>query len=66
MIVNGDLSNYMKKLQNSGYNRQYRKEILLAGKKAWAEMKRVDSTGEKPIYRTRGWKEEERRERKSE
>ena len=63
-VVNGDLTSYMKKLQNSGYSREYRVEVLKSGRKAWSEMKKADSRGEKPIYRPRGWREGEREEKK--
>ena len=63
-IINEDISNYMKKLQNSGYPKEYRKEILVSGKKAWDEMVKAEMDGTKPVYRARKWREEERREKK--
>ena len=49
-IRNKDLSNYMKKLQNSGYTREYRKEVLISDNKAWGEMVKADENGDKPVY----------------
>ena len=54
----------MKKLQNSGYSEQYRREILLAAKKGFKKQKEADRKGERPLYRPKNYKKLERVEEK--
>ena len=37
-VTDGILSNYMQKLHNSGYDQQYRKEVLLSVKNAFRKI----------------------------
>ena len=46
----------MKRLQNSGYSSDYRKEILSSALKAFKKQKEADRKGEKPLYRPKGYR----------
>ena len=59
------LSTYMQKLHNSGYDQQFRKEILLSVKNAFNKIVTKHESGEKPIHRDREFKKEERRKEKN-
>ena len=50
----------MKKLQNSGYDEEFRKEVLRAGKNGFNKQVEADMKGEKPLYRPRGYQKMER------
>ena len=50
------LSNYMQILKNSGYIVKFCKEILLAGLNGYNKILETDRLGQKPIYRTKGWR----------
>ena len=54
----------MKKLQNSGYDKQYRKEILASGKNGFLKPKKADIEGKTPLYRSKGYKKQEREKKK--
>ena len=60
------LSNYMKKLQTSGYDQKYRLEILKAILKGWKSILEKAETGERPLHRPREFEKETRIKNKSE
>ena len=54
------LSNYMKKLQTSGYDQKTRLEILKSIIKGWKSILEKDKTGERPLHRSREFEKEKR------
>ena len=62
--VNKCLEDYMKKLQNSGYDQKYRKEILASGKNGFQKQKKADKDGKTPLYRPKGYQRQERATKK--
>ena len=54
------LSDYMKELQNSGYEEQFRREVLRSGKNGFKKQLEADKSGETPLYRPRSYRREER------
>ena len=59
------LNQFMVQVKNSGYNIKFRKEIADSGFKAFDKMVKDDKMDIKPLYRSRHWKSEERKELKS-
>ena len=59
------LNNFMLQLKNSGYNQKFRREILDSALKAFQKMVEDDKNGIKPLYRSRDWNCEERKQSKS-
>ena len=55
----------MLKLKNSGYSKKFRNEILDSGLKAFQKMVDEDTSGVKPMYRSREWHRDERKIQKS-
>ena len=49
----------MKRMQYSGYNQQFRYEVLMSALNAFEEMKKKDEDGEQPLYRAKEWNKEE-------
>ena len=58
------LNQMMKRMQYSGYNQQFRYEVLMSALNAFEEMKKKDENGEQPLYRPKEWKKVERRKEK--
>ena len=58
------LSDLMQKMKNSGYCEKFRLEVLKSGMKAYNIMVENDRNSTVPMYRSREWKEKERREEK--
>ena len=56
------VNNFMVKMKNSGYSVLYRKQIVDSTYKAWDKILQADESGEKPLYRDKNWKKQERRE----
>ena len=54
------LNQFMVKLKNSGYKKNYRIQILQSATKAFDKMVHDDKLGIKPLYRNRTWNLEER------
>ena len=54
------LSDYMKELQNSGYDEQFRRDVLRSGKNGFRKQVEADKSGTTPLYRPRSYKKEER------
>ena len=51
-------------MKNSGYGAKYRKEILDSSYKAFDEMIKADQLGEKPLYRSKYYKKDIRKDEK--
>ena len=60
------LSDNMKQLQNSGYDKDYRIEILKSAFSGFEKQKAADRNGQTPLYRPRGYKKIERDLKKKE
>ena len=58
--LNKILSENMKKLQNSGYPEQYRREILISALNGFEKQKEADRNGLTPLYRPKGYMTKER------
>ena len=58
------LNQMMKRMQYSGYNKQFRYEVLMSALNAFEKMKEGDEKGEQPLYRAKEWKKAERRKEK--
>ena len=52
------LSNLMQKLKNSGYDEQFRLEILKSSINGFEKIVEDEKNGIKPIYRSKDWKEQ--------
>lgn len=48
------------KMQYSGYNERFRHDVVKSALNAYTKILALDQSGEKPLYRTREWKREER------
>ena len=59
-VVNEFLGVYMKKLQNAGFSETFRREVLRSGRKGFKKQKEAAESGEKPLYRPRGYNKMER------
>ena len=59
------LSSYMKKLQSSGYDQEYRLEILKSILKGWKKIQEKAESGERPLHRKREFEKEKRTKEKS-
>ena len=60
-VKNSHLNNFMLKMKNSGYNRNWRVQILDSALKAFDKMVEQDQKGIKPLYRNRSWNLESRK-----
>ena len=58
------LSDFCLRMKISGYRERYRETIIRSALAAWDKVEEKDRTGERPLYRDKGWKREERREEK--
>ena len=58
------LSQYMKKLQTSGYKQEYRVQILKSILKGWKKILEKAETGERPLHRNREFEKEKRKSEK--
>ena len=58
------LNQMMKRMQYSGYNKQFRYEVLMSALNAFEKMKERDEKGEQPLYRAKEWRKSERRKEK--
>ena len=50
----GILDRYMQVLNNSGYNKQFRKDILSLGLNGYNKILAAHKSGERPLYGTKG------------
>ena len=54
------IEKYMERLQFSGYSKRFRKEVWRSAMKAYREIRKKDARKEKPIYRKKTWRRNER------
>ena len=64
-VQNKHLNKFMIKMKNSGHSEQYRKQILDSTFNAFDEMLEADRSGKRPLYRSKNWQTDIRREKKS-
>lgn len=64
IVAAGHLTNFMLRMQISGYDAGFRYEILMSAMKAYEIIKFEDQQGIKPMYRSKNWNKIERREEK--
>ena len=62
---NGHLSYFMARMQSSGYDHEFRLEVLKSAKRAYSRMKEKESQGE-PMHRSRTMNRDERKKGKEE
>ena len=60
------MNNMIKRMQYSGYSKGFRYEIVLSAHHAYKMIHTLDQTGVKPMYRSKEWKQNERRKEKEE
>ena len=58
------LETFSMRMQFSGYNSKFRKEIIKSGLKAYKQMEKNDKEGIIPLHRSREWKRKERERKK--
>ena len=58
------INEYLKRLQFSGYNKEFRYDIYNSAKKAHQKMIEDAANGIRPVHRPRNWKREERKQEK--
>ena len=58
------IEEYILRLQFSGYKERFRKEIVNSAINAYEKIKRRVENGERPMYRTKQWKQKERSKEK--
>ena len=63
--LNECLNDSMKQLQNSGYDKEYRKQILIAATKGFEKQKNADKQGIRTLYRPKGYNKIEQKEDKA-
>ena len=63
-VQNLHLNEFMLKLRRSGYSAKYRLEVLNSAQQAFDKMVKDDKDGIKPLYRSRDWNVEVRKEEK--
>ena len=64
-VQNKHLNKFMIKMKNSGHSEQYRKQILDSSLNAFDEMLEADRSGKRPLYRSKNWQTDIRRDKKS-
>ena len=65
-IRNQYLDRFMLKMKNSGYNAKFRKEILDSALKGFDKMIKDDKDDLKPLYRSKNWMKDRRKDQKKE
>jgi hypothetical protein len=58
------LSDFCLRLKLSGYTERFRETVVRSALAAWSKLLELDRTGERPLYRERGWRREERSSQK--
>ena len=58
------LSDFSLRMKISGYSEKFRETIICSAIAAWEKQTEMDRTGERPLYRPREWRKEERSRRK--
>jgi hypothetical protein len=63
-VVVGHVNHMMMRPQFSGYNAKFRTEVVKSALEAYDDIQRLDSCGEKPMYRPRQWRRVDRAQEK--
>lgn len=63
-IKNQHINNYMRRLQFSGYNKEFRYDVYNLAKEAHKRLIEKSNNGERPIHRPKEWKRQERNDEK--
>ena len=58
------LDNFSKRMKASGYNQNYRYQVLKSGMEGYDKMLEVERRGGRPVNRPRSWGEDERQKKK--
>jgi hypothetical protein len=58
------LDNFCKRMKASGYNQQYRYQVLKSGMEGFERMLETERRGGRPVNRLRSWGEDERQKKK--
>ena len=58
------LNNFCQRMKASGYNQNYRFQVLKSGVEGFDKMLEVERSGGRPINRLRSWEEDERQKKK--
>ena len=58
------LNNFCQRMKASGYNQNYRFQVLKSGVEGFDKMLEVERSGGRPINRPRSWEEDERQKKK--
>ena len=58
------IDEYVLRMQFSGYDEKFRREIVSSAMNAYEKIKRKVSKGERPLYRTKQWRQRERAKEK--
>ena len=58
------LTQFCRQMARSGYGEGYRKEVITSGVSGFERQVEASRSGEKPLFRPRGWRREERRRKK--
>merc|ERR1711952_151064 len=58
------LNNFCQRMKASGYNQNYRFQVLKSGVEGFDKMLEVERSGGRPINRPRSWGEDERQKKK--
>ena len=60
----GHLSHLTARMQYSGYDKQFRHEVISSSISAYRVLRTEETEGRRPLYRPRGWNLEERRKKR--
>ena len=63
-VTTSHLNTFMMRMQYSGYDKNFRTQVLKSGLNAYENIKTKDQTGEQPMYRSKEWKRNERKKKK--
>ena len=58
------LTDFCRKMARSGYSQEYLSEVVTAGVASYERQLAASRAGEKPLFRPREWRKEERRKKK--
>ena len=58
------VEDFLLRMQYSGYDKKFRYEVVASALNAYRIRKEADESGERPMYRTKGWNKEERTKEK--
>ena len=53
--INMFLSDYMKKLENAGFDESFRRDVSRSGRNGFNKQKEAAASGGKPLYRPKSW-----------